>query len=271
MRVASLGFRTDLMLLALQGSSITEQDGLLVVRTAENPAFWWGNFVLGAGPAAVERALGAFAEAFPAADHVAIGIDGTDGAPGVEARAAALDLDVERITMLSATAVRPPPRPNAAATLRRLDGDGDFEQCLELQLAGHAADGREFGARRVAAWRALQEAGHGAWFGAFLDGELRAGLGLFTDGAGLARFQAVDTHPAFRGRGLAGTLVHHAAVEGLGWPGVDRLVIGADPGYHAIRIYRSVGFDGTETQVQLSRRPPGRRPAPGRGPGTLCA
>jgi hypothetical protein len=34
-------------------------------------------------------------------------------------------------------------------------------------------------------------------------------------------------------------------------------VILADPGDDAIRVYRSVGFDGTETQVQLLRKPSG--------------
>jgi hypothetical protein len=32
--------------------------------------------------------------------------------------------------------------------------------------------------------------------------------------------------------------------------GVATLVIVADPGYHAMRIYQDVGFRGTETQLQ---------------------
>jgi GNAT superfamily N-acetyltransferase len=262
MRVVSLGYRTDLMLLALQGSTLEERDGAVVVTTPANPQFWWGNFVLAPGPDAVPAALATFGATFPDAAHVALGVDGTDGAPDLEATVQALDLDLERITMLSATAVRPPPRPDATAEYRRLATDEDFAQCVALQLVNDPADGEEYGRRRVAAWRGLQDAGHGAWFGAFLDGTMRAGLGLYTDGHGFARYQAVDTHPEFRERGLAGTLVHLAGAEGLTWPGVHTLVIGADPGYHAIRIYRSVGFDSTETQVQLSRRPRGRRPAP---------
>ena len=66
----------------------------------------------------------------------------------------------------------------------------------------------------------------------------------YTDGNGLARLQAVDTHPDYRRRGLAGTLVHHAGAEGLTWPGVQTLVIVADPGDEAIRVYRSVGSTG---------------------------
>jgi hypothetical protein len=34
---------------------------------------------------------------------------------------------------------------------------------------------------------------------------------------------------------------------------VRTLVIVADPEYHAIRIYRSLGFTETETQIELER------------------
>ncbi len=254
----SLGFRTDIMLLALGGSQVGEQDGLTVVRTPAVPDFWWGNFVLAPDAARVDDAIAAHAAAFPAADFTSVGIDGTDPVPGVEALAAARGMTHEAITMLSAMALVPPARPNTDASVRRLDGDEDFAQCVELQHVNAPEDGRAYTERRVAGYRRLQDGGHGAWFGAFLDGTLRAGLGVFTDGSGVARFQAVDTHPDFRGRGLAGTLVHHAGTEALRWPGVRTLVIGADPEYHAIRIYRAVGFDGTETQTQLIRRPPGR-------------
>ena len=55
--------------------------------------------------------------------------------------------------------------------------------------------------------------------------------------------------------GLASALVHHAGKAALD-RGAKRLVIVADPGYHAIGIYRSLGFVDWETQVQLTR-PPG--------------
>jgi GNAT superfamily N-acetyltransferase len=256
--ITSLGFRTDIMLLALSGSQVREEDGLTVVSTPANPTFWWGNFVLAGDLSRVLDAVHAHGAAFPGADFVSIGVDGTDQTPGIDAVAAAHGLQPDCATVLSATSVAPPPRPNAEATVRRLEGDADFAQCADLQVAGAPEDGRAFVEQRVAAWRALQDAGHGAWFGAFLDGTMRAGLGVFTDGSGVARYQAVDTHPDFRGRGLAGTLVHRAGSEALAWPGVQTLVIAADPEYHAIRIYRAVGFDGTETQTLLIRKPPGR-------------
>lgn len=255
MPVASLGFRTDIMLLALSGSSITSRDGLTVVATPKSPDFWWGNFVLAPDVTALDAAVAMHAEAFPDAAFTSIGIDGTDGAPGMEAVAAAHGLTVERATALSARTVRPPRHVNSDAEVRRLISDADFEAAIDVQCASYPEGGRDFTVNRFATWRRLGEAGHGAWFGAFLDGQMRAGLGLYTDGNGVARFQAVDTHPEYRRRGLAGALLQHASTEGLTWPGVQTLVIVADPDDMAIRLYRSVGFDGTQKQVQLIREP----------------
>ena len=80
-------------------------------------------------------------------------------------------------------------------------------------------------------------------------------MGLAKAGPGLARFRLVETDPAYRGRGLAGTLVHHVSEYGFGELGATTLVMVADPDYVAVRIYRSVGFDDTETQLQADRGP----------------
>jgi predicted GNAT family acetyltransferase len=111
-----------------------------------------------------------------------------------------------------------------------------------------------FATQRALDDRALCDAGHGAWWGAFVDGRLASVMGLVDAGYGLARYQSVETHPEFRGRGLAGTLVHRVAAYGFDEMGARTLVMVADPDYLAIRIYRSVGFDGTETQSQLEQR-----------------
>jgi GNAT superfamily N-acetyltransferase len=161
------------------------------------------------------------------------------------------------LTALTADRLAPPARPVAGAEVRPLAGDADWAQALELRLAcaEGAAGQRAFSERQVAGERALTEAGHGAWFGAFLDGRMRAGAGVFSDGGGLARFQRVETHPAFRRRGLAAAVVHAAGSWGLAALGAATLVIVADPTYHAIRLYRSLGFTDTHTTPQLTRPP----------------
>ena len=133
---------------------------------------------------------------------------------------------------------------------------------MQLRIACNDSDDsdesghEEFVNRRAETDRALSEAGHGGWFGAFLDGRLVSQMGLFSASPGLARFQSVETHPELRGRGLAGTLVHHTSEYGFGELGATTLVMVADPGYLAIRVYRSVGFAATQTQLQ-AERPPG--------------
>jgi len=68
MKVTSLGFRTDIMLREMAGSTVEDAGTHLVVRTAENPGYWWGNFVLCAGPPRpgdAERWAETFARHFP--------------------------------------------------------------------------------------------------------------------------------------------------------------------------------------------------------------
>src|SRR6476660_2424600 len=95
------------------------------MATPRTPDFWWGNFVLAPGASALDAAVALHAEMFPEADFVSVGIDGTDGALGIDAAAAGRGLTVERSTALSSTAVCLPPRPNTDAEVRRLHSDED--------------------------------------------------------------------------------------------------------------------------------------------------
>ncbi len=258
MDVRSLGFRTDLALLALAGSHLEDRGDRIVVRTPDNPTYHWGNFyLLDRAPAAdeVPGLLAAYDAEFPTAAHRSLGVDGiTDQTARVSALVAAgpaLDASV----VMTARAVHEPPRPDRTAEHRRLASDADWAQRVELAAdchEHHEAEGyREFASRKALAERRLAEAGHGVWWGSFVDGRMVSGLGLFRAGEGLARYQTVETHPDFRGRGLAGTLVHRAARYGLDELGARTLVMIADPTYLAVRVYRSVGFTDTEVQTQL--------------------
>src|SRR6476661_11222824 len=78
MHVTSLGFRTDLALLTSSGSVVEDRGTHLVVRTPDNPSYFWGNFLLLAEapvPGGEREVVGAFRTEFPQADHVSIGID----------------------------------------------------------------------------------------------------------------------------------------------------------------------------------------------------
>ena len=262
--ITSLGYRTDLKLMELAGSELTDRGEYVVVRTPANPTFWWGNYLLFRTPFAAGDVAGRvelFRKEFPAAEHVALGIDTIDGQVGVEDEAVAAGFEIERYTVMTATDVIAPARPNEAAQYRFLTSDDDWEQLTALNLA--TADRKvdasyeEFNRRKIQAARGLVESGQAVWFGAFEEGRLLASLGLVPDGQGAARFQSVQTHEDARGKGLATTLVHRASKYGFDELGAKTLVMVADPDYLAIRIYRAVGFTDTETQVQLIIPAPG--------------
>jgi len=264
MAVVSLGYQTDLMLLALQGSVIEKRVGYHVIRTSANPTFHWGNFLLVdrlPAPGTVSSWMSTFAREFPGAEHVAIGVDGTSGGAGDEAELAAAGLEADRSTVLTATGTTPPPRPNEVAQFRMLDGDADWQAALDLQEAVHPygePEGWEgFNGLRLLAMRQMQAQGFGAWFGAFLEGRMVSGLGVFGNSSGVVRFQSVDTRPEHRNKGLAGTLVHKASQYARQDLAAQTQVIVADQTGTAVRIYRSVGFRDAETQVQLQRRQSG--------------
>jgi ribosomal protein S18 acetylase RimI-like enzyme len=264
MDVISLGYQTDLALLRLGGSTVEDRGDHLVIRTPDNPTYWWGNFLLIAGPPPLDQTgawVDRFHAEFPAARHVALGFDGVRGTLDDLAGFTDAGLSCEGQTVMTASAVHEPPHPNGEATYRELSSDDDWAQHVEMRVVTRdeqhedEATYRVFAEAKSATWRCLTEAGHGAWFGAFVDGGLLSTMGLFRAGDRLARFQSVETHPDARGRGLAGTLVHHVSQYGFGELGAKTLVMVADPTYLAIRIYRSVGFEDTETQLQAERPP----------------
>src|SRR5437764_3646998 len=106
MDVTSLGFRTDLMLRRLAGATVEDRGDHIVVTTAANPGFWWGNFLLLAEPPAdIGPWIDTFRSEFPDAHHVAIGVDGTDGTTG---DTTGLEAEVDIVLTASAFPPREP-------------------------------------------------------------------------------------------------------------------------------------------------------------------
>src|SRR5215472_14038683 len=113
MRARSLGYQTDLAVRVAQGSTVTDCGDHLIVRTEQNPRYWWGNFLLlAAAPSGSEMPgwLERFAAVFPAARHRVFGVDVADAAEVDDAVFASAGLTADRGVVLTAVAVRPPPR-----------------------------------------------------------------------------------------------------------------------------------------------------------------
>jgi GNAT superfamily N-acetyltransferase len=259
MRVTSLGFQTDVALRVLEGAKTADRGDYLVVRTPDNPDFYWGNFLLlrtwpEAGSA--DRWLARFAAEFPAARHVALGVDAT-GEPGptqAEFRAAGLEPEQATVLTCAGPSVVPPPCPNTEAEIRRLESDDDWQQSVQLGIRCYGDTG-PYLSLRAAARRRIARESRGAWFGAFTGGRLIAQLGVCDAGQGRARYQDVETDPAARRRGLAGTLVWQAGRYAAGAFGAGTLVIVADPAEGAIRVYRGCGFADAQSQFSFERQP----------------
>ena len=209
MDVQSLAYQTDIGIRRLAGASVEDCGEHLVVATPTNRGFWWGNFILLAAPPGAgeaERLRAMFERAFPSANHLALGVDGTGGEPGDAGVIGELGLDVETNDVLSAPELREPRPAGAGAVLRRLRDDDDWAQAVELRLEVYEEsdndEHRAFVERQLAESRELCERGDGTWFGAFADGRLVSSLGLLRALPRTGRYQTVETLAAYRRQGL---------------------------------------------------------------------
>ena len=259
MHVNSLGFRTDLALLTASGSLVEDRGTHLVVRSPDNPSYFWGNFILLARPpvAGGEReVVGAFHTEFPQADHVSIGIDTADMPDGSRSAFEAAGLTVDVATVLTASSLQPP-RP-VGAEVRALTGDEDWEARARLSQQLYPQTSEEafmtFAREKNTQERRLVDAGRGQRFGAFVDDRLVSTAAIFVTEEGVARFQSVETHPEHRRKGLAAAVTHGAGQHGLDHLGVRTLVIVADTDGEAIGLYRRLGFADSERQLMMEKR-----------------
>jgi ribosomal protein S18 acetylase RimI-like enzyme len=258
MKVKSLGYNTDLIFPAFDGEIIDRGD-YLVVKTPSNPTFYWGNFLLFARPPGkgdYQRWRELFAKEIgqpPQVMHQALGWDSTQRESGVVQAFLDQDYHLEHSVVLTAKRKDLIPKSSPEIILRQLDNEADWEQSIENQVlcreAMFSEDGyRTFRQGQAARYREMSSAGLGTWFGAFAGDQLVGDLGIFCAGD-LARYQAVCTHPDFRRRGIAGSLVYQAALYAFEHHAVETLVIVAEAESPAQRLYQAIGFQITEIQL----------------------
>ncbi len=249
-----LGWRTDIEVLRRSGAQITESAGHVVVRSPDNPGYYWGNFVYIGDPALAadpEGCLALMRRSVPDVTHVAIGLPGPPAVPAWQALGITVECD-EVLVADRPPAGRPLPEGYHARELRDAD---DWEQAVskELAEAGSPSDPayEEFVRRRVDSRRRMVSNGDAAFMGVFLGDRLVADLGIVLC-AGPARYQSVGTDPAHRGRGLASHLLHMAG-EWAEDRGATRWVIVADRGSDAARLYRRCGLRPAAHSWQVYR------------------
>lgn len=263
----SRAYETDLFL-ARQGGEVVARDRYVVVRTPSNPDFHWGNLLVYPEPPDAEAAGGLWEEdharELPGIRTVLLGWDRPDGARGSADAFGARGFEVDESVILTVTrdALVKPSKWNADVRVSPLRSDDEWRAAIGAQTNAFAArrsgsmdDLVRFVERQYAGFRALQQAGLGEWWGAWVGGELAGSLGLVRVGGGLGRFQLVGVDPRFGRRGVCATMVHHVATDAFA-RGLDMLVMAADATYHAARVYESVGFSRSETLIAVIKKAP---------------
>lgn len=263
------GWQTHLMFADFDGS-VQQVDDHLVVRSPGSPSYYWGNFLLydrlatGADLIpwlmAFERDI---AGPDPACRHVALGMhaDARQFELPPAFREAGFECFASTTLTLHSGQLRGVAAPRCTGLeIRTLDLPQEAPLAVAVDMASQD-EGYEptayrlFRENQLRRYGRMARAGMGHWFGAFVQGEMVAGLGLFgRDGVG--RFQHVSTHPAWRRRGLCRALVQAACRYGQLQPNWQTLVMCADPEDVAIGIYESLGFTRRSTQWSLQRRAP---------------
>ncbi len=256
---------------------VARRNRYLVVRSPSNPTHWWGNLLLFEQPPAPgDRARWEklFASEFadqPLSVHFTFAWDQAGDLVGAaQEEFGAHGYDIERSVGLVAgpDRVRRHPRANREVEVRALDPRAGADEDLwsgvvEMQVAGRDPERFEEETHRIYCrsrlddLRRLFDRGRGACYVALAGDEVVGSCGVVvTDGRG--RYQTVDTAKAHRRRGICSRLVadagHHAAQR----YGARQLVIVADPEYHALGIYESLGFQPVEHVAGVCR-PPGVR------------
>lgn len=256
MHIRSLGLSTDLQLLALRGT-IVDRGDYLVVRTPDDPGYYFGNLlVLRAAPQVGEVAYWTrkFGEELGGDDqirHVTFRWDGITGDTGARAELEAAGFSIELSDVMT-VAARGVTRAICGFPIRALNPD-EVVASADLAWANgdrHDDAYRQFLDRRALWKSSLVTKGSARFYGAF-DGDALVGtLGLVALGE-VARYQDVEVAASHRKRGIASALLAAAAADAP----AETLVIVADADGPAIRVYERAGFRATERTGSACRYP----------------
>jgi ribosomal protein S18 acetylase RimI-like enzyme len=256
--VRSLGLRTSLLLDGHRAQA-DEHDGFIAVHTPGNPGYFFGNFLLyDRAPRAedADRWVQDFESIFrdrSAVRHAAFAWSIQDDRGEIEPFLAR-GYTYHESVVLTASAVRECSVPGGLH-VRSLQSDADWLGQLQLGLANREEQYEpqsyaQFKARQVEHHRYISDA-YGVWLGAF-DGERLAGsCGIFPAGEGIARYQDVGVHPAYRNRGIARALLSAAAQHAVERFGASQFVIVALENDFPRKIYERAGFTLYEREGAL--------------------
>jgi len=254
----SPGWKTDLDILEMSGSLITDFGDHLVVKTPHNPNYHWGNCILVMDPdsaAKAEKWVQRYSEVFPDHSWLAIGLPQM---PPSDEQWICHGVTLEQLDVLS-TDTLPKQQPLAAGYTARIFQEHDWETLTKRELAEGLTEGgyepaviESFVLETNANRKQLVDSGKAAWFGAFFEGEMVANLGMVICGE-TGRYQSVETSISHRRKGLASHLLGLAAI----WSqdlGCKNWVIVTQETNDAGRVYRRAGFSPDISAVNAYKK-----------------
>jgi RimJ/RimL family protein N-acetyltransferase len=278
----SLYWRTE-FIFAQFDSVIDVHANYIIVRTPNNPQFYWGNFLLiDHAPASNQwpQWLALFKQAItevqPMSQHIAIGFNHATQAKVAlpqTLQEQGWQQDTLATLVLNTSDLRLQAGILPTEYIFKLLNLADDEKALAELKCRNNDDGyeievyRNYLARRLARDARMSAAGQGGWYGVFTrdSHELIACCGLFNgtgDDATLGRFQYVLVDKPYRRQGLCKAMVARVVADGFDARGLQTQVIAAYPKEAAIRIYRSLGFrDVNQIFTWQLRAPQDRKPA----------
>ena len=255
-------------------TSFEANEQVIVYKTKTRPDYWFGNYIVSSIPVTSEslpeirskwqkefaQEAGIlwqiveweipFDEEMPDVSKVAIALN------------AEIDIRIVRIAMrgefqfqLSRTELV------ADIKLIKVKNEVQYENALKIALADHQAAPVSEATFDFIQWRLEQRRqsatlGNGDWWLLMNQGMPVASCGLFFDPDGLkGRFREVTTHPEWRGRGFATTLVGMLAQNFLTQGQVQKIIIVSEPNSIADRIYSKLGFKAVSYQIALITDP----------------
>jgi len=260
----SLGYQTEVFLARIFGQ-VVDLPSYVAIRTPSNPDFHWGNYVIFKQAPSLDSTQ-AWLEVFEQeivsqqpTRHVLLAWDGITETCGDPSGLIERGLGVELSHVLTTEMPEAPDGFNTELEVRALVTEDDWAQALENQIlcrgpAFSRASWEPFKTAQMRTFREAAEAGHGAWFGAFVGSTLVGDLGIYVEGT-LGRYQNVGTHPDWRRQSVARSLVYKAGCIAKERWGLRRLVIVVEPDSEAERVYHAAGFRMTEWMSAAYRSP----------------
>jgi ribosomal protein S18 acetylase RimI-like enzyme len=243
-------------------AEITEREGYLVYRSDGFPDYYAGNGIEIREPG---RSLAEWEAVFAREFDTHVSRHRTftfERAPELEplaSEAFEAGYRVEFLAYLIAKRALPAGEPPAGLAVERIDSDAGWERLLAFEDRVSRAfewyEGPDSTESLLAKTRYVSEQVGIEWL-ALVDGAgtIASKLGLFRHGS-VYRLQDVATAEEHRRQGLSSYLLRLALRRAVEEDDAQGLVVAADRDYHAIDLYRKLGFEDVGQTVVLMRFP----------------